>query len=411
MVILASAAVGVLIGAAVDFGDSLTWLIQAPLMVLLFVLFLSIDPRGAGRSAFNVRFLASALFLNFVFTPLLAYAMGTVFFGDSPGVFIGLIMLLVTPCTDWYLVFTGMSKGNVELGMSILPVNLVLQVCLMPVYLMLFAGSEIQIPVATLLEDIVFVLGVPLVAAAAVRWAARGSARFSEGVSRHGDDVSLLFLCVAVVAMFASEGDALMDNPVLLVEMFVPLLIFFGLLLLLSQVVGRALRFEYRDTTALTFTSLARNSPLALAIASVAFADEPLASLALVIGPLIELPVLSVVSWALLRTSDRYRSFGASGRGSGPDRTASRAPEVRAGSRRVASRRLRRGAVVVLAADHPDNNHPGLDLCLARVRRQEEEARAGAAPAEVALNGESGRLGLLRPGSRRPRGASRRSGG
>ena len=87
----------------------------------------------------------------------------------------------------------------------------------------------------------------------------------------------------------------------LLVQMFIPLLIFFAVLLCVSQIVGRIQKFSKRDIVALNFTTLARNSPLSLAIAVATFPNQPLISLALVIGPLIELPVLSVISGILKR--------------------------------------------------------------------------------------------------------------
>ena len=74
-------------------------------------------------------------------------------------------MLLVTPCTDWYLVFTGLSKGNVELGMSILPLNLILQIVLLPVYLLVLIGSEVTMDVGSLVSSVAMVLVIPFVLA------------------------------------------------------------------------------------------------------------------------------------------------------------------------------------------------------------------------------------------------------
>lgn len=302
VIIIAAALIGIALGSIVPIGDASSWLIQLFLMLLLFVLFLSVDLRKMGRSLLNVRFTATALALNFVLTPVVSYLLGIAFFGGSMDLRIGLIMLLVTPCTDWYLVFTGLSRGNVELGMSILPLNLVLQIVLLPVYLMLFVGSEIHMDAWAMVLDMAQILVVPLVLSVIVKAAVGWRESFGGFMSAHGDNLQLLFLCLAVVVMFASESVTLFENPVLLVEMFVPLLIFFVLLLSVSQAVGRLEGFPYADRAALTFTSMARNSPLSLAIAVVAFPDMPLVSLALVIGPLIELPILSLTSWSLLRT-------------------------------------------------------------------------------------------------------------
>src|SRR5690625_6196124 len=70
-------------------------------------------------------------------------------------------MLMVTPCTDWYLAFTGIAKGNVSLSTSVLPINLILQVVFLPIYLLLFAGTIETIPISMLIESILIVLFIP----------------------------------------------------------------------------------------------------------------------------------------------------------------------------------------------------------------------------------------------------------
>src|SRR5690606_9866514 len=78
---------------------------------------------------------------------------------------IGFVMLMVPPCTDWYLVFTGVAKGNVSLSTAILPINLILQVVLLPIYLMIFFGETGNIELASIVESIFLVLVVPFVLA------------------------------------------------------------------------------------------------------------------------------------------------------------------------------------------------------------------------------------------------------
>lgn len=298
--IMAAALAGLVIGAALGPGDRASWLVEAFLMLMLYVLFLSVDLGKVGGSLRNVRFTASALCLNFLLAPFVAYLLGIAFFPDSTDVRIGLLMMLATPCTDWYLVFTGLTGGNVELGMSVLPLNLVLQILLLPVYLLAFMGGEAAFDAAGMLADTAAVLAVPFAAAVATRIVLRRMGR-RDPMGQRGDDLQLLFLCLAVAAMFAVEGDDLLEDPVLPLMMLVPLLGFFVLMLAVSQAAGRALGFGYADRVALTFTSMARNSPLALAIAVAAFPDRPLIALALVVGALIELPVLTAASWALRR--------------------------------------------------------------------------------------------------------------
>ena len=304
VIIITAALLGLLLGAVTPLGKVSSSLIEVFLMLLLYILFLSIDLKQIKKSFTNVRFTLSAVIINFVFTPLFGYLLGKIFFPGSLDIRIGLLMLLVTPCTDWYLVFTGLSKGNVELGMSILPLNLILQIVLLPVYLLVLIGSEVTMDVGSLVSSVAMVLVIPFVMAYITKLITKNSEKFRSFLSEQGDNLQLLFLCLAVVVMFASEGKNLLDNPLLLAQMFIPLLIFFAVLFFVAQLVGRLMKFPKKDIVALNMTTLARNSPLSLAIAVVTFPEQPLISLALVIGPLIELPVLSVISGILKRWND-----------------------------------------------------------------------------------------------------------
>ena len=213
----------------------------------------------------------------------------------------GLTMLLVTPCTDWYLVFTSLAGGNVELGASILPLNLLLQILLLPVYLMLFYGGSVSIACGSIAFGIVFVLAVPFALSLVSKWVERHGFSAIGRLRDKGDDGQLVFLCLAVISMFASESHALFENPVMLAKMLIPLILFFTVNFLLVRFIGNRLGFEQRDIVPLNFTTLARNSPLSLAIAVTAFPDRLMIALALVIGPLIELPSLGVIAGIINR--------------------------------------------------------------------------------------------------------------
>ena len=300
VIIIGSACIGLFLGAFTGSGSIWANGIEFFLMLLLYILFLSVDLKKIRHSFLNFRFTAAAVCLNFIFTPVLAYVLGLLFFSGSLDIRIGLLMLLVTPCTDWYLVFTGLGGGDVELGLSILPLNLVLQIVLLPVYLFVFMGNEAHMDGAAILGSTLFVLLIPFFVSCLTKLWLRRHEKAADFLSRQGDNLQLLFLCLAVICMFASEGENLLRHPLLLIRMFVPLLLFFGILFVLAQLVGRKLKFEKPGIVALNFTTLARNSPLSLAIAVATFPDHPMISLALVIGPLIELPVLSAIA-AILR--------------------------------------------------------------------------------------------------------------
>ena len=125
------------------------------------------------------------------------------------------------------------------------------------------------------------------------------------GAGAQGDAVfgraQIVLLSLAIVAMFASQGSYLLNNMDMVYILIVPILIYFTMNYMLGSAVGDV-RFTYEDSVSLHLTIIARNSPVALAIAVTAFPDQPVIALALVIGPLIELPVLAAVSQPLLVT-------------------------------------------------------------------------------------------------------------
>lgn len=212
-------------------------------------------------------------------------------------------MLMITPCTDWYLIFTQIAKGNVALSTAILPVNLILQLILLPLYLFLFSGVSGNIDPSGLWESILIVLIIPFILAQLTR-----SKRLSRNCKvslNHRlipffTKAQLAFLSLAIAAMFATQGEYLLHNPEVVYLMLIPVIAFFLINYFFSQMIGRILKFSYQDKVSLSMTTLARNSPISLAIAVSAFPDQPLIALALVIGPLIELPILVLISQTLL---------------------------------------------------------------------------------------------------------------
>ncbi|MCL7417588.1 MAG: hypothetical protein M8354_07080 [Halalkalicoccus sp.] len=280
------------------------------LMVMLFAAFAGI-PFSRLREAFgNRRVVGSSLLVNFVWSPLLAIGLGALFLRNHPALWVGLIMLLVTPCTDWYLVFTDIADGDVPLATSILPYNLVLQLVLLPVYLYVFAGALVDLPLGVLLESVALVLVVPLVLGGFARWGlirTKGEQWFTQRFLPKLSPLQIVFLSLAIGAMFASQGGVILENPELLALLAIPVIAFYAINLGIGFGIGSVLSFSYREMVCFNNTVLSRNSPTALAIAVVAFPNEPLIPLALVIGPLLELPMLGLIAQVHVVIRDRGR--------------------------------------------------------------------------------------------------------
>ena len=116
----------------------------------------------------------------------------------------------------------------------------------------------------------------------------------------------ILFLCIAIFGLFNTEASSLFENLDVIGLIFIPLMIFFIVNFILDFILSRQLDFNYENYVSLTLTTLARNSPLALAIAIKSFPNNELIAIALVVGPLIELPVLYIVSRVLLYIQKKY---------------------------------------------------------------------------------------------------------
>ncbi|GAK13179.1 LOW QUALITY PROTEIN: arsenical-resistance protein [Geomicrobium sp. JCM 19039] len=298
--ILLAILLGLLLGQFSAVEQNADVFIVPALVLMLYGLFLSIPLQSIRASWQSKTFLATSIGINFLWSPLLAFGLGALFLSDHPALWIGFILLMVTPCTDWYLIFTAMAKGNVTLATSVLPMNLLLQIILLPIYILVFAGSFQLISFETLLSSIVIVFALPFLAAGVTRFFL--SEKKVEGWIRVWMVAQVYFLMIAIVAMFASQGSLLVQSMEVIGLLFIPIVLFFIVNFFVGKWTNRLCRFNYADSVSLQMTIIARNSPVALAFAVAVFPDTPLVALALVIGPLIELPILALLARVLLRS-------------------------------------------------------------------------------------------------------------
>ena len=294
IIIFSAVIIGLLFSNLDIIAQNASHLINLFLCLILFGLFLEVDMNELKNSFKNVKFTSTSLIINFLWTPLFGYFLGSLFLKGNVDVLIGFFMLILTPCTDWYLVFTKMAKGDFTLSLSILPINLVLQIILLPIYLMIFFSSGNTMDYSQLAYSLLIVIVIPFVAAQIVKFIL--NANLKEKATNLFTSLQIWFLSLAVFCIFASQGELLFDNLNSVLTIFIPLILFFIANVIIDLLLSEKINFTYSEYASLTMTTLARNSPLALAIAINSFPGHELVSIALVIGPLIELPVLYIVS-------------------------------------------------------------------------------------------------------------------
>ena len=269
-------------------------LINLFLCIMLYGLFLEVPLKNLKKSFTNIKFTSTTLIINFIWTPLFGYFLGNLFLNGNIDIFIGFFMLILTPCTDWYLVFTKMAKGDLNLSLSLLPINLILQIILLPVYLIIFFSSNNSMSYIDLGYSILIVIVIPFILAQLTKVILNDD--ITEKASDFFSNYQIVFLALAVFAIFNSTGESLFKNLNSVLTIFIPLIIFFITNTIIDLLLSEKINFTYEEYASLTMTTLARNSPLALAIAINSFPGRELIAIALVIGPLIELPVLYIVS-------------------------------------------------------------------------------------------------------------------
>ena len=260
---------------------------------MLYGIFLEVPLKNLKKSFKNIKFSSTSIIINFIWTPIFGYFLGNLFLNGNMDIFIGFFMLILTPCTDWYLIFTKIAKGDLNLSLSILPINLILQIVLLPIYLIIFFSSNDTVNYSNLVYSLIIVIVIPFLSAQITKLILNNKLK---KITNFFSKYQIVFLALAVFAIFNSQGNQLFGHLNSVLTIFIPLIIFFITTTLIDLLLSEQIHLTYEEYASLTMTTLARNSPLALAIAINSFPNHELIIIALVIGPLIELPILYLVS-------------------------------------------------------------------------------------------------------------------
>ena len=263
------------------------------LCIMLYGIFLEVPLKNLKKSFKNIKFSSTSIIINFIWTPIFGYFLGNLFLNGNMDIFIGFFMLILTPCTDWYLIFTKIAKGDLNLSLSILPINLILQIVLLPIYLIIFFSSNDTVNYSNLVYSLIIVIVIPFLSAQITKLILNNKLK---EITNFFSKYQIVFLALAVFAIFNSQGNQLFGHLNSVLTIFIPLIIFFITTTLIGLLLSEQIHLTYEEYASLTMTTLARNSPLALAIAINSFPNHELIIIALVIGPLIELPILYLVS-------------------------------------------------------------------------------------------------------------------
>lgn len=290
---LAALAVGALAGWwAPGLGGLAAPAVTPVLAALLYVTFLGIPLRRVGEGLRDLRFMGCLVIVNFAVVPVIVFALVRAFSLEGP-VLIGVLLVLLTPCIDYVIVFSGLAGAANDRLLAASPVLLVLQMLTLPLYLWWFLGADVAVAVhwGTFAQALAVVIVVPLVAAAVTQWAAaRSPVARRWGRLAGGAMVPLMMLTLATVvasqiALVGSRAQALLP----LVPVYVS---FAALMTALGWAAGRLAGLRVRERRAVLFSGVTRNSLVVLPLALAVPDGTGLAPLAVLTQTLVELLVM-----------------------------------------------------------------------------------------------------------------------
>lgn len=293
---LLAIAVGGVVGlVAPTVAPTLEHAIEPVLMLLLFATFLGVPLIELGRSFRDVRFLATVLVANFVVVPVLAWGLSR-FVADDRGLLLGVLLVLLTPCIDYVIVFTGLAGGARARLLAAAPLLMLVQILLLPIYLLLFAGADVLdiIDIGPFVEAFLLLIVVPLVAAAIVQAIPRrhrAGRAVEAGMAAAMVPLMMLTLAVVVGSQIAAVGSQL-GALVRLVPLYVAFVV---VAVALGLLAGRAARLDVAGTRAVAFSLATRNSLVVLPLALALPPSLGIAPLAVVTQTLVELVAMVVL--------------------------------------------------------------------------------------------------------------------